>query len=171
MMNTEPGQATVLNSEVEDHHCFGCGKLNPHGLHLELVPDPDGEGVKAAFIPDRFAEGYNGMVHGGIITTVLDEVMAWALYRKQIWAVTGELTTRYRKPVVLGEPTTARGEIVQDRGRVITMRGEIRRDADRVLLAEATATFVRVPERQRQEWEARYGAIGQDQTTAGGETA
>ncbi len=125
-MTTEtPTPDEPVSAMVTDHHCFGCGSLNPHGLHLQLVPDPEGDGVTAAFNPDRYAEGYTGMVHGGIITTVLDEVMAWTLYRQHIWAVTGELTTRYRKPVVLGEATTARGMIVQDRGRVISDAGRI----------------------------------------------
>lgn len=144
----------------EDHNCFGCGRLNMHGLQLDLVPDPDGDGVRTAFVPPTRTEGYTGMVHGGIITTVLDEVMAWSLYRHDIWAVTGQLTTRYRKPIPLGEPTTARGFIVRDRGRGIEMRGEIRRDADGVLLADATATFIRVPESQARIWQERYGTVG-----------
>jgi len=146
-------------SETTDHHCFGCGRLNIHGLQLELVPDPEGEGVVTRFTPTARTEGYTGMVHGGIITTVLDEVMAWSLYRHGVWAVTGQLTTRYRKPVILGEQTTARGVLVRDRGRVIEMRGEIRRDADGVLLADATATFIRVPDSQATAWQARYGSL------------
>jgi acyl-coenzyme A thioesterase PaaI-like protein len=152
----------------EDHNCFGCGRLNEHGLQLDLVPDPDGDGVRAAFVPPVRTEGYTGMVHGGIITTVLDEVMAWSLYRHNIWAVTGSLTTRYRKPIPLGEQTTARGFLVRDRGRAIEVRGEIRRDADGALLADATATFVRVPESQARTWQERYGAIG-NRVTAEGE--
>lgn len=142
-----------------DHNCFGCGRLNVHGLHLELVADPDGDGVLTNFVPSARSEGYTGMVHGGIVTTVLDEVMAWSLYRQGIWAVTGQLTTRYRRPIVLGERTTARGFLVRDRGRGIEMRGEIRRDVDGLLLADATAIFVRVPESQAGEWQARYGAL------------
>lgn len=143
----------------EDHNCFGCGRLNHHGLQLDLVPDPNGDGVCTAFVPSNRTEGYTGMVHGGIITTVLDEVMAWSLYRHGIWAVTGELTTRYRKAIRLGEATTARGYLVNDRGRALEMRGEIRRDADGVLLADATAKFIRVPREQAQAWQARYGDV------------
>lgn len=146
-------------SDTTNHNCFGCGRLNIHGLQLELLPDPDGEGVVTRFIPTARTEGYTGMVHGGIITTVLDEVMAWSLYRQGIWAVTGQLTTRYRKPIVLGERTTARGELVRDRGRAVEMRGQIRRDLDGVLLADATATFIRVPESQTAAWRARYGFL------------
>jgi acyl-coenzyme A thioesterase PaaI-like protein len=145
--------------EATDHNCFGCGRLNQHGLQLHLVPDPDGDGVRTGFVPATRTEGYTGMVHGGIITTVLDEVMAWSLYRQGIWAVTGQLTTRYRQPILLGERTTARGMLVRDRGRAIEMRGEIRRDADGVLLADATATFIRVPEAKAMEWRDRYGAL------------
>jgi acyl-coenzyme A thioesterase PaaI-like protein len=155
--------APVLNRPdraEEDHNCFGCGRLNEHGLQLDLVPDPEGDGVRAAFVPPVRTEGYTGMVHGGIITTVLDEVMAWSLYRHDIWAVTGQLTTRYRKPIPLGERTTARGFLVRDRGRAVEVRGEIRRDADGALLADGTAIFIRVPESQARTWQERYGAIG-----------
>lgn len=152
-IDSEPG------FEATDHNCFGCGRLNAHGLQLQLVPDPDGDGVRTRFVPALRTEGYTGMVHGGIITTVLDEVMAWSLYRQGIWAVTGQLTTRYRKPIQIGEETTARGLFVRDRGRAVEMRGEIRRDIDGVLLADATATFIRVPESQAIAWRDRYGSL------------
>ncbi|MBA3378886.1 MAG: PaaI family thioesterase [Chloroflexota bacterium] len=136
-------------------------------MRLELFPDPDGYGVFTSFVPPARTEGYTGMVHGGIITTVLDEVMAWSLARHGIWAVTGQLTTRYRKPVMLGEATTARGYLLRDRGRALEMRGELRRDADDGLLADATAMFIRVPESTASEWQSRYGSFGKDELPAG----
>jgi acyl-coenzyme A thioesterase PaaI-like protein len=157
--------------EATDHHCFGCGKLNEHGLQLHLVPDPEGDGVCTCFVPQPRCEGYTGMVHGGVITTVLDEVMAWSLYRHGIWAVTGQLTTRYRKPILIGEETVARGTIARDRGRAIEMRGEIRRTADGTLLADATATFIRVPEHQAREWQERYGQTSTSDHDREGATA
>jgi len=160
-MSSIPEYSPDPRTATTDHNCFGCGRLNMHGLQLKLLPDPDGEEVVTRFIPAARTEGYTGMVHGGIVTTVLDEVMAWSLYRHGIWAVTGQLTTRYRKPVILGEPTKARGCVVRDRGRAIEMRGELRRDADGLLLADATATFIRVPESQAASWRARYGSLGQ----------
>jgi acyl-coenzyme A thioesterase PaaI-like protein len=148
-----------LRPDVDDHHCFGCGALNQHGLHLALLADPQGDGVIARYTPPAHAEGYPGMVHGGIITTMLDEVMAWSLYRHGIWAVTGELTTRYRRPVPIGEPLLARGWIVRDRGRVIEVAGEIRSDPQDDLLAEGMSRFVRVPAAQAKAWHDRYGGI------------
>lgn len=148
-----------LQPDVNDHNCFGCGRLNVHGLHLELFPDPDGNGVVTRFVPPAHSEGYTGMVHGGLISTMLDEVMAWSLYRQGIWAVTGELTTRYRRPVMVGVPVTGRGTMLRDRGRVVEVRGEIRDEATGVLLAEGTARFVRVPPEQTASWQERYGGI------------
>ncbi len=164
-MTEEVGLPLNLRPDVNDHNCFGCGKLNLHGLHLALLPDPQGDGVITYFTPPLHAEGYTGMVHGGIISTILDEVMAWSLYRNGIWAVTAELTTRYRRPVEVGVPLVARGWVAQDRGRVLDLVGEIRREADNQLLAEGTARFMRVPESQAATWQQRYGGIVRQEET------
>lgn len=141
---------------LNNHNCFGCGQLNRQGLHLTFFANEDGNGVWSPFTPTAAFEGYGNIVHGGIVSTILDEVMAWSLYHEETWAVTGQLSTRFRKPVVIGEPIRAIGSIVRNRGRVIEMRGEIRRESDNALLADATATFFRVPESQADEWSARY---------------
>jgi acyl-coenzyme A thioesterase PaaI-like protein len=152
VVSPESPQINVLN----DHHCFGCGRLNLHGLQLSFFANEDGSGVWTPFTPTDAFEGYDGVVHGGIVCTILDEVMAWSLYRQETWAVTGQLSTRFRKPVLVGEPIRAIGSILRDRGRVIEMHGEIRREADDFLLAEATATFFRVPEAKAAAWIQRY---------------
>ncbi|MDQ3613018.1 MAG: PaaI family thioesterase [Chloroflexota bacterium] len=138
-----------------DHNCFGCGRLNQHGLRLSFVPHERG-GVRTEFTPAARFEGYDGMVHGGVISTVLDEVMAWSLYRQETWAVTGELTVRYRSPIRVGEATCAIGWMTGRRGRRIEMAGEIVRASDAVVLARATAVFVAVPESQAEAWRQRY---------------
>ncbi len=156
----EAARRTEALNVRNPHNCFGCGALNANGLRLTFFPDPDGNGVWTSVTPDARFEGYTGIVHGGIISAVLDEVMAWSLYREETWAVTGQLSTRFRMPVRVGEPVRAIGRIVRDRGRVIETRGEIRREADDALLAEATATFFRVPESQVAAWNERY--LGRD---------
>jgi acyl-coenzyme A thioesterase PaaI-like protein len=150
--SSESSQINVLN----DHHCFGCGRLNLHGLQLSFFANADGSGVWTPFTPTDAFEGYEGVVHGGIVCTILDEVMAWSLYRQKTWAVTGTLSTRFRKPVRVGESVRAIGSMIRDRGRVIEMRGEIRRESDNALLAEGTGTFFRVPESQAAAWNQRY---------------
>jgi acyl-coenzyme A thioesterase PaaI-like protein len=143
---------------VNEHNCFGCGTLNLHGLQLVLHNDEHGNGVWTTFIPDVRFEGYGGMIHGGIISTVLDEVMAWSLYRIGAWGVTAEMQVKFRKPVRVGEETRATGRILRDRGRIFELGGEIRRASDHVLLAEATGTFMRVSRDQADAWRDRYQA-------------
>jgi acyl-coenzyme A thioesterase PaaI-like protein len=140
----------------DDHHCFGCGRLNPWGLKLSFYEGPEESELWAPWTPVREHEGYDGIAHGGIITTVLDEVMAWTAYRRQIWAVTGRIAVSFRRPVEIGVPTRAIGRIVADRGRILELAGELRRESDGALLAEATGTFVRVPEEKAQGWQRRY---------------
>lgn len=152
---------------LNDHNCFGCGSLNAGGLHLHFYAQPDG-GVWAPVTPSQSFEGYGGMVHGGIISTMLDEIMAWSLYRHQIWAVTATMSTRFRKPVEVGVPVRLVGTLLEDRGRVLQVRGEVRRERDDVLLAEATATFMRVPDAQAAAWNERYLTVPEEAGTGTG---
>jgi uncharacterized protein (TIGR00369 family) len=149
-----------LDEVRDDHGCFGCGRLNPHGLRLRFAAMADGSGVWAAFTPRPEDEGYGGMVHGGIVTTLLDEAMAWAISTRGIWAVTAKIEVRFRRPVAIGSPLRALGRLAADRGRLIETAGEVRRDVDGELLAEATATFARVSAEQERVWRERYLAVG-----------
>ena len=147
--------STRLNTR-DDHHCFGCGKLNAHGLQLDFYAIEGGTAVAAEFVPKRDHEGFAGLVHGGIISAVLDEGMGWAINAREIMAVTGKMAVSFRRPVEVGEPTWVIGRLIADRGRLLETRGELRRAADDLLLAESTGTFMRVPAEQAAEWQARY---------------
>lgn len=143
-------------SALDDHNCFGCGAQNPIGLHLNFYSLPERAGAWTTWMPTKNFEGYNGMIHGGIICTLLDEIMAWSLNARETWAVTAKMETAFRKPVLVGEPVRLVGEVTRDRGRILQIHGEIQRLSDDVLLAEGDATFMRVPEAQAQEWNQRY---------------
>lgn len=167
-MTVRSDPADQINIET-DHNCFGCGRLNQHGLRLSFFPHERG-GVQAAFTPAPRFEGYDGMVHGGVISTVLDEVMAWSLYRQETWAVTGELTVRYRSPIRVGEATITIGWMTGRRSRRIEMAGEIVRESDRIVLARATAVFVAVAGSQAEAWRERYlGSRSQSTVDNGGD--
>jgi len=140
----------------DDHFCFGCGRLNAHGLQLQFAVTPERDGVWAPFRPSRAHEGFAEIVHGGIVTAVLDEVMGWALFARGIWAVTATIEVKFRKPVAVDVATRAIGRIGRDRGRILQVSGELRRESDDLLLAQATGSFVRVPESQAQAWRDRY---------------
>lgn len=141
---------------LNDHNCFGCGTLNAIGLHLEFYRMEDGDSVWTEWVPTSAYEGYGGMIHGGIICTLLDEVTAWSLYARNTWAVTAKMQTNFRQPVRVGEPVRLVGRVTRDRGRVLEIRGEVRLAADDSVLAEADAIFMRVPESQATQWNQQY---------------
>lgn len=138
-----------------DHGCFGCGDENPCGLRLRFEPTGPGE-VAGRFKPRRQDEGFFGVVHGGIVTALLDEAMAWASVSADVWAMTAKMEVRFRRPVRVGVELRLVGRVVRVRGKLIETAGEVRSADDDALLAEATATFVRVPAAQAEEWKARY---------------
>ena len=138
----------------EDHWCFGCGHDNPTGLKLRFHEE-DGR-VWAPWTPFREHQGYEGIVHGGLITTVLDEVMGWAIYISRLWAVTGTINVRFRKPVRVGVPTRGVAWVEKVTGRKVDVRAQLIQEEDGVVLADATAIFIRVPEEQAAAWQGRY---------------
>jgi acyl-coenzyme A thioesterase PaaI-like protein len=139
----------------EDHYCFGCGRENPHGLKMTFFTADDG-GIRSDWTPARENEGFTGIAHGGIITTVLDEVMGWAVYHCKIWAVTGKIGVSFRRPVEIGVPTVAAARITAEHGRKLTVTADLRRVSDGQLLADAEAVFIKVPEERAREWQERY---------------
>jgi uncharacterized protein (TIGR00369 family) len=137
-----------------DHGCFGCGAANPQGLHLKFTVADDG--VRATFTPLEVHQGYEHVVHGGIISTLLDEAMAWAVAAVGIWAVTGEMQVRFRRPLHVGEIVTLQGAVTDIRSRAISATGQVVREADDQIIATATALFVRVPAETAAAWKERY---------------
>lgn len=145
-------QATRVNTTT-DHGCFGCGERNPIGLQLEFYRTDSG--VRAEFVAKPDFEGYTRMVHGGIVSTILDEAMSWAVIDTGRLAVTGRMTVDFRRPVPSGEPLEITAGVEKDRRRGVETWGELR-SSDGQLLASSTGLFIRVSEEQQREWEATY---------------
>ncbi|HEU0113365.1 MAG TPA: PaaI family thioesterase [Thermomicrobiales bacterium] len=147
-----------------DHGCFGCGRLNPHGLRLQFVQTAPAE-VRAEFVPRREHEGFAGVIHGGIVATLLDEAMAWAAFAADVWVVTARIEVRFRRPLTTGDPVRVIGRVGDARSRLVQAAGRVERAADGALLAEANGAFVRVPPEQAAAWRAQY--LGDDATAVG----
>ena len=137
-----------------EHWCFACGRLNPGGMHLDFEVARDR--AQARYTADRRHQGYDGLLHGGIVTALLDEAMGWAIFHQGIWGVTARLNVTFRRPVPTGIELVVMGEVARDRGRLIETRGVLARELDGVVLAEAEGTFLRMPEERRRELERRY---------------
>jgi len=121
--------------------CIVCGPDNPRGLKLKFATDDDG-GVSAEWETSIEFEGYNGVLHGGIISLLLDEAMAKAVIARDWLAMTVELKTRYRHHVTTGERLRIEGRVVERRKRrilteasVCTVGGEERARATGIFLA------------------------------------
>ena len=137
-----------------DHWCFACGRLNEAGMHLDF--DVSRDRAETRFTPQRQHEGYDGTVHGGIVTALLDETMGWAIFHQGIWGVTARINVTFRQPVRVGEELRVVGEVARKRSRAIETHGTVTRASDDMVLAEADATFLVMPEDRRRELERRY---------------
>jgi acyl-coenzyme A thioesterase PaaI-like protein len=146
--------ADGLDFEIAAHHCFACGELNEHGLRLPLHLS-GGRCWTELSLGAEF-EGWEGIVHGGILATILDEVMAWSLVAEDHWGVTARLTTDFRRPVRVGRSISAEGWLAASRRRVIDTEARIV-DADTgELLATAKGLYVAATPAQRSELKKRY---------------
>ena len=152
--DTRSSDAVGRLNRVDDHLCFGCGRLNPLGLHLAFYAEEDG--VRTEFTPGRLREGWAGATHGGIVAVLLDEVMAWSLFHLDVLAVTTRIAITYRRPAPIGAPLVARARITRDRGRLIDVAGDVRDSAGQVI-AEAVGSFMRVNDERRMRLERAYG--------------
>jgi len=122
-------------------YCFACGQQAPVGLHLRF-DYKNGEAVCRCVV-ERVFQGYEGVVHGGIVATLLDEAMAKAVLHTGVVAVTGRMEISYRRPVRVETPLLLRGRVVEARSRVFICSAEVLSE-DGDLCAEATSTYVRV---------------------------
>jgi acyl-coenzyme A thioesterase PaaI-like protein len=149
---------------LEPHNCFACGTLNVHGLALELHASDDRCWTELV-LPERF-QGWEGIAHGGIVTTILDEVMGWALIDHDMWGVTARMTIEFKHPVPICHLIRGEGRVARVRRRLVDAEGIILDPADGSILARAEATFVGASEAKKRELKARYGfAVAPDVTT------
>ncbi|MBI2138930.1 PaaI family thioesterase [Candidatus Woesearchaeota archaeon] len=128
---------------VNNNRCFACGKENPIGLKLDFKLE-HGQ-YKAEFIPQPEHQGYKGIVHGGIVATVLDEAMGKLMFELNKNAVTGSFSVRLNRPTLTGKTYTAIGEIVEEQERKILTKSRLVDDAG-VVVAEAEGVMVKVKE-------------------------
>jgi acyl-coenzyme A thioesterase PaaI-like protein len=151
--STDPvdGELTI---EVEPHNCFACGELNEHGLHLDLHVDGNRCWTELT-LGDRF-QGWDGIAHGGIVSTILDEVMAWSLAATDNWGVTARMSIAFRKPVRLGRAIRADGWTTTVRRRTIETAARIVDVGDGTVLATAEGTYVAADDERRSQLQARY---------------
>ena len=141
--------------EFEPHRCFACGELNEHGLRLRLHTSPERSWTEHT-LAAQF-QGWEAIAHGGIVCTILDEVMAWSVIGRGTWGVTARLNVAFRRPIPTGRPIRAEGWVVQEDRRAVRTAGKVLDATTGEVLATGEGTFIAVPPAQLERLQARYG--------------
>jgi acyl-coenzyme A thioesterase PaaI-like protein len=128
------------------NQCFVCGPDNAAGLRVAFRMD--GDICRAEFVPAPHHAGYDGMAHGGILFSVLDDVMANWLFLQGIRAHTARCEIRFRQPVPLGTRLSLEGRLHKRRGRLAVMQGRALGQPDGALMVEAEGTFMVIDDAQ-----------------------
>ncbi len=131
-------------NKPEGFFCFACGTANPIGLNLDFYAA--GNRVFSEITLGKYHVGWADISHGGIISTLLDEVMSWTiLYFERIFFVTRKMEVKYIKPVPTGIPLVVSGFMTSEtkNGKVINARAEIR-DNNNNLYAKSRGEFVKI---------------------------
>ncbi|HML21187.1 MAG TPA: PaaI family thioesterase [Aggregatilinea sp.] len=130
--------------------CFVCGVVNPVGLKIKFFNDGHQQVMARVTFGDEY-QSYPGIVHGGLIATVLDETIGRALLADDTpeprFMFTATLNLRYHHSVPLNQEVTVRGRIDKDRGRVAQASGELLLP-DGTVAVEASSTLVSIPSEQ-----------------------
>ena len=105
-------QQLISLRQREHPNCIVCGQQHPLGLQLDFSVLSDGC-VEATYPPDTKTEGYEGLLHGGIVASLLDGAMTNCLFARGLAGMTGEMTVRYRHPVAVYSPVVVRGWLIE----------------------------------------------------------
>ena len=131
---------TTERGRTDANHCFVCGPDNSAGLRIEYRIE--NEVCKASFTPGSDHVGYDRQTHGGILYSVLDDVMANWLFLQGMRAHTAKCEIRYRQPLALGEEILLEGRLVKRKGKMAIMEGQATRASDGAVVADAQGSFM-----------------------------
>jgi acyl-coenzyme A thioesterase PaaI-like protein len=129
-------------TSLEFPQCFVCGADNATGLHVRF--DRDGEqGCRAEYVAGANHVGWPNLMHGGLIFTLMDEAVAWALCYTGLRGVSGRAEVRFRQPVMVGDRLVVTASVVERSRRTVKTRAEIRKvDRPETVVADMDATMV-----------------------------
>ena len=126
----------VLDTDLNEGFCFGCGQNNPLGLKLRFIRD--GETIRTEFTSDKMHQGWPGLLHGGILGCLLDEAMSNMAYATGNTCVTASIEIRQKQPVKVEVPLFITAWITRQRKKLIETAGKVTLE-DGTVVAESTA--------------------------------
>ena len=126
--------------ESEANRCFVCGPANPIGLHVRFRLED--EVCRGEFTPGEQHMGYRNVTHGGIVFSLLDDVMANWLWLQGEHAFTAKADIRYRAELPVGTPVALEGRCIKRKGRLAVLEGKVIGQADGFVFAETSGSFM-----------------------------
>ncbi len=138
-------QAEAMNGSKDNSACFVCGRSNASGLRAEFLFDETERTLRGRFTPRTEHQGYEGIVHGGVIAALLDEAMVKLSGRTGAPAVSAELAVRFRAPAAPGESLAVLARITAEAGRLVEAEARVERGS--TVIAEARGKMLRGKER------------------------
>ncbi len=156
------GEGTL---DMAAHRCFACGDLNAQGIRMAIHVEPDRSWCDLSL--DPAFQGWEGIAHGGILATLLDEAMAWAIASRETFAVTARMTIDYRRPVPVGSTLRVEGRVTEARRRLIRAEADVLDGRTGASCAHAEGVYVTLPADQQRELRDRYRFAGATDGPAG----
>jgi uncharacterized protein (TIGR00369 family) len=143
---SETGGQEARNYLPTYEGCYVCGQSHPRGLRIRFFMGEFGQ-VRARFRPDCTQTSYQNIVHGGVISALMDELLGWPIaLQTGRMAVTGELTIRFRMPMHDGQAYLATAYPGENRGRYWEGKGDIRDDQDHICIKAEGKYFLLSPD-------------------------
>lgn len=127
-------------SVSDNQYCFICGHSNPDGLQATIVVNRKAQSASCTLVIPAKYQGWKGMAHGGIISSLLDEVCAYAGMTVGDPVVTGELKTRFHKPAPVEQEVTVSAQVIKRVRRAVLIEAQLTMGT--VVLASAEAKMV-----------------------------
>lgn len=151
MANSDSAGFSVAPGDeiVSDSRCFVCGMGNIGGLRVRFFRQGDDCAI-AECKPDKAFTGYDGLLHGGVASSLLDEIMIKAVLAHGKLVVTAKMTVRYHRPILMDSNLNLKGKIVGQRGRIFDTEGVIT-DSNGQVLTSATGRYVELTAARREQ--------------------
>jgi acyl-coenzyme A thioesterase PaaI-like protein len=127
---------------TSDNYCFVCGKDNPRGFKIEVRYLEAEKAAETELSLPREFQGWADVIHGGILSTLLDEMMAHAVWHFAGPGLTLSMEVRFHAPLKPGEPILVRGVLHTLNGNRRLADGEIIRLADGARIASGKSRFL-----------------------------
>jgi acyl-coenzyme A thioesterase PaaI-like protein len=127
---------------IADNYCFVCGRDNPRGLRIKVKYFPDEMAAETQLALAKEYQGWADVIHGGILSTLLDEMMAHAVWRFAGAGVTLSMEVRFHHPLKPDEAIRVRGVLAPGNSRRRTAEAQITRESDSRMIATAKSRFL-----------------------------